>query len=243
MKRIKEKLHSQTGASLLLALLFLLVCLTVGAVVLTAAATNAGRVHRNQQDQQAYLAVASAAQLVKEDFKDMKFVGTYYKKVTEYSDTETGEDGTTTVKHWTETTYEMGTTDLSESSLLAGDVLGLGTSYRYYDAVDLPKSSVPEVNYPQPVGKVYKADLSFVADHEMPEVQGAVYGYVLEDGARPRYTIVVVLYSKDNSNTMTMVFQASVNKTEVTVGGTDTVTTYTTTVTWDDPLIVKGAAI
>ena len=61
MERVREKLHSRTGASLLIALLFFLVAMTVGAVVLTAASANAGRIQNNRQEQQNYLAVASAA--------------------------------------------------------------------------------------------------------------------------------------------------------------------------------------
>ena len=67
MERIRGKLHSRTGASMLIALLFFLVAMTVGAVVLTAASANAGRVKRNRQEQQNYLAVASAAGLLRED--------------------------------------------------------------------------------------------------------------------------------------------------------------------------------
>ena len=86
MERVREKLHSRTGASLLIALLFFLVAMTVGAVVLTAASANAGRVQKSRQEQQNYLAVASAAELVKEDFVGSpggSFTDGYRKIVTE----------------------------------------------------------------------------------------------------------------------------------------------------------------
>ena len=42
MKKLKGKFHSQSGASAVLALLFLLVCMMVAASVLMAAVSNAG---------------------------------------------------------------------------------------------------------------------------------------------------------------------------------------------------------
>ena len=51
MERVREKLHSRTGASLLIALLFFLVAMTVGAVVLTAASANAGRIQKSRREQ------------------------------------------------------------------------------------------------------------------------------------------------------------------------------------------------
>ena len=52
MKTLREKLHSQSGASILLALLFLLVCMMAAASVLTAAVSNAGKIRSNYEEQQ-----------------------------------------------------------------------------------------------------------------------------------------------------------------------------------------------
>lgn len=84
--KVKRKLSSQRGASLLMALLYFLVAAMVGAVVLTAAVTNAGRVTRNKADQQTYLAVSSAVLLAQEDLKNATFtaVKTETKKVNQY---------------------------------------------------------------------------------------------------------------------------------------------------------------
>ena len=46
-RAISQKLHSQRGASLLLALLFLLLCSMVAASILMAAAANAGKYRSN----------------------------------------------------------------------------------------------------------------------------------------------------------------------------------------------------
>lgn len=80
MRRTLQKLRSASGASMLLALLFLIFSVTVGAVVLTAASASAGRIARNRQEQQNYLAVASAAQLLQTDLEALTLTGSYLQK-------------------------------------------------------------------------------------------------------------------------------------------------------------------
>lgn len=65
MKRAAQKLKSTRGASIIIALLVLLICITAGAAALTAAGANAGRYTHLRTDQQRYLAVASAAKLAR----------------------------------------------------------------------------------------------------------------------------------------------------------------------------------
>lgn len=69
MKALRQKLHSRRGASILIALLFFLVCLMVGGVVLTAAAANAGRLTHLRQDQQTYFILSSAVRLLRDDLQ------------------------------------------------------------------------------------------------------------------------------------------------------------------------------
>lgn len=61
---IIQKLKSRAGSSLLLALVFLLFCLFVGGSVLAAAAANAGRAAKLQQDSQRELSGRSAMQIM-----------------------------------------------------------------------------------------------------------------------------------------------------------------------------------
>lgn len=67
MHLIARKLSSRRGASVLIALLLFLVCAFVGAAVLTAAYHNASRTSAIRQEQQTYLSVASAAELLKDE--------------------------------------------------------------------------------------------------------------------------------------------------------------------------------
>ncbi|GEM_PF-7126589 len=65
--KLREKLNSKKGASLIIALVFLLFCTFVGGAVLAAATANAGRVADLKNDQQDYLNQRSAALLLKDE--------------------------------------------------------------------------------------------------------------------------------------------------------------------------------
>lgn len=60
-----KKLHNKKGASIILALLFFLICATVGSVILAAASANASRIKSERQNENNYLAVRSAGELIK----------------------------------------------------------------------------------------------------------------------------------------------------------------------------------
>lgn len=102
MKRLKAKLHSERGASILLALLMLLVCMMVGASVLAAAVSNAGKVRSNRTEQQKYLNLTSAIQLVADEIQRAEYIGKYqiYEwDVTTTTTTENDDGTTTTTSH------------------------------------------------------------------------------------------------------------------------------------------------
>ena len=70
MKRMKQKLNSQTGASITFALLLFLVCAVVGAAVLTAGSAAAGRISKTAEMDQRYYSVNSAAGLLIEKIEE-----------------------------------------------------------------------------------------------------------------------------------------------------------------------------
>lgn len=77
MRKIREKLCSESGASILLALLFFLLCAMVGASVLMAAASNAGKSRSNREEQQKYLTLSSALQLVCDELTAAEYTAKY----------------------------------------------------------------------------------------------------------------------------------------------------------------------
>lgn len=77
MERVKRKLKSERGASILLALLFFMISMVAGASILMAASSNAGRVRSNRREQQAYLALSSAVKLVADDLAKAEYCGRF----------------------------------------------------------------------------------------------------------------------------------------------------------------------
>lgn len=73
----REKWNSERGASILMALLFLLLSMLVGASVVMAAASNGGKIRSNQAEQQRYLALSSALRLVCDELESIEYVGRY----------------------------------------------------------------------------------------------------------------------------------------------------------------------
>lgn len=98
MRCIHQKLHSKRGVSAIIALVFLLFCATVGAIVLTAASANAGKSTRVQKEQQAYFAVRSAAQLVRDELEGAVFCGTF-EEIIECSEDRAGAESYVQVPH------------------------------------------------------------------------------------------------------------------------------------------------
>lgn len=77
MEALKRKLNSRRGASILLALLFLLVCMMAGASVVMAAASNAGKIRSNKDEQQKYLILTSALTLLCDELQSVEYEGHY----------------------------------------------------------------------------------------------------------------------------------------------------------------------
>lgn len=69
MPRLKEKLKSKSGASLLLALLFFLVASTTAIIIVTAAVSTVRSIHDDKQRQQDDLALYSAAETLTAELK------------------------------------------------------------------------------------------------------------------------------------------------------------------------------
>ena len=80
MHKLKQKLKSQTGASITFALLLFLVCAVVGSAVLVAGTAAAGRMSKVAEMDQRYYAVNSAARLLMDQVAGDKNTVTIIKK-------------------------------------------------------------------------------------------------------------------------------------------------------------------
>lgn len=103
LEALRRKWNSSRGASILLALLFLLVCMMVGASVLMAAASNAGKIRSNQVEQQRYLTLSSALTMLCDELEQVEYYGQYMHSCTEEEiplyDEEGKETGSDIVYH------------------------------------------------------------------------------------------------------------------------------------------------
>ena len=81
MGALHRKLHEQRGASMLMALFLLLVALMVSAVVIAAASSAATTLRSDKAQEQASLAVSSAAEYVRDAFLSKENVGIFRRLV------------------------------------------------------------------------------------------------------------------------------------------------------------------
>lgn len=102
MRTTFRKLRSQRGASMLLALLFLLICSMVTASILMAAVANAGKHRSNLEEHQIYLALSSAVSTLCDEFNASQYQGQYHYWETTHTTTDpvTGAESTVTLRHF-----------------------------------------------------------------------------------------------------------------------------------------------
>lgn len=100
IKQINKKLHSQRGASFLFAILAFLMASVVSVTIVSAAYSGFKRVNSDREKQQAHLTLTSAAQLVRDEMLDTKYVKT---TVTEY---ENGTAKEPTIEYTVSGTFE-----------------------------------------------------------------------------------------------------------------------------------------
>ena len=131
-----KKLRNNSGATMLMAILLILVAAVVSAVILTAATSAAHRLRSDRQAQQDYLAVSSAAELIRDSIvKD-----SYYRELVEekVKDEDTGEERTVTI---------------SDTETLPGRLMGTwlargvtsGNGCRDTISITVPNADLPEV--------------------------------------------------------------------------------------------------
>ena len=128
---LKRKLRSESGATLLMALLFFLLCALGSSVVLAAGSTASGRIAGLEQDQQAFYTVTSAAQVLQEEINEG---GAFTATVVTTTDMGTGISSSTLPA------YQY--SGLSLILEAAADVYGNKTIHT--DILTLKQETVPE---------------------------------------------------------------------------------------------------
>ena len=255
MKSVKNKLSSKSGASMLLALVFLMFCMFVGGSVLAAATANGSRAARQKENQQVYLSQRSASLLLADMLKstDEAAMQLTIKDVSVKKKNDAGE--TTTTRKLTimahgktevkksllhKLLYELAISRYVEKngvdittasgitpSYINFNFLGQSGAYSYAPPdengtilLDLSEEKLNDVTAYYSTN----ADADFVIEYIDPDANKTPVED--EKNAQPQHSYV----------TMSMkCYTATSNP--VTVDG---VTTTTTIIRWDDPVIEKG---
>ena len=92
MGKVLRKLQSNNGATLMLALLFFIVCAVTGSMILTSAGVSAGRLENMKRRDQNYFAVRSAIKMCEQQMREMNVAFTDQLVVTEIEVDSDNED-------------------------------------------------------------------------------------------------------------------------------------------------------
>lgn len=216
---MKHKIHSRRGASMLLGLLFLFFAMSIGAIVLTAATANAGRIARVRTAEQSYLAVQSAAVLLRDDLQTLRFACAY----TETYPYSTDENGESTIQGPSYALTAASVSNTTFTTLLQSDFESL---YRYQTGYFGVSSYTPTMH-----------TATIRLDDTFPAVTATLS---LADD----YTLTAMLQSADGgAYPMVLRFTPQIRQSQSTESSDEAdVTTYTTTVTLLPGIITKGGA-
>ena len=256
MKRIRKKLNSQVGASITFALLLFLVCAVLCSVIIVAATASSGRMGGLVTSDQRYYAVTSAAELLKNVFKEhptvsvVKVVETSY--ITEY--TEDGPedpqpDGTPTTKVYVvadKKASEIRDSDLDNNSEVGHEKFSINTIQKdaaknIYDGTVLSERGMTLTSdFSKSTGLNF--DALAVTIHEQLDSDGnitlTIYNAKNSKGesaaAGERYTLVLI-FGADKSistNKKTENVSSTVGENNTYTVKTKTPETTITTLTW-----------
>ena len=118
MSKIKQKLHSRSGASMLLAMVFMMFCTFVGGTVLAAAVANGNRVAQQTNEQQAYLNQRSALMVIADQLKQGADNGLQMTISFDYVDEDNPSSQKTSCNVASPTEFQELLCDLAENKFL-----------------------------------------------------------------------------------------------------------------------------
>lgn len=253
MQSLKEKLHSAKGSSLLIVMVYFLLCLFVGGVVLTAATANGGRLAAMKADHQANYAQRSAAMVVQDELKDKK-TSLVIKKITTTTRVTTA-NGTTTVSETV--TYALKISGQDGTSMLQ-NIIQQAAAKVYLEKG--ARSTTPTFD------KLMHAETPITTQDMLYDDTGVIVftvggmeltgKYSCNHVSDKQFGTFVIQFSgpgEGDDCQVSLVIPASVDTRNESVGVTTSVdsdhNTRTdireqierTTVTWSDPVIRKGA--
>lgn len=243
----RTKLRSRAGAAMIMALLFLLFCTTIGMITLSSASANAGKLSRMRVEQQSYLAVRSAVKAFEEIVVNMEFSGTYtYRHAKWYETIENSAGVSTEVLHEPDKRYyaQKGVFNPAEFQSMVGEKV----KNLFFYVLGDTEAAAPADENPYTFNLKLKTG---IADY--PTVDAAMEFSVIETD---RYSITVTLTDEtDGGNPMKLYFSAKLSDsssvgipphgTEIPEGDNiraeiDETLDYTYSITWELSVLERG---
>ena len=120
MQTIRKKLHSNSGASMIMALLLMLVGVVTSAVIIAASLSAALHIKEDRAQQQAYLTVSSAAELIRDQLEAGK---------SDYTKTETTTTTTYTAYYQDNTTSETPVITMGDENVIFSSIIKSAIEY------------------------------------------------------------------------------------------------------------------
>lgn len=245
MSKLIRKLHSKRGASLMLAMVFMLFCAFVGGSVLAASTANAGRVANQTHDEQTYLSQRSAALLMADLLKGS---GNTPLQLT-ITDVKTSTGDRTVTFSLNDSNAKSYLQKLMVENAVANYLVksplqsGESSIFENFKFVGVASYSYTTPGDPFGTFKITEPNST--------ELDAAYHGTKFEGGSQALtsdYFDFVIDFRTDSLLSLHMDASYSegnpipITETDSSTGVTTTTTTTTTVIQWSDPVIEKGGA-
>ena len=218
-----KKLKNNSGATILMALLLILLAMAVGAAILTAAVSAAPHMKSDREAQQNYLTVSSAAELIRDSIAGDK----YERTMTETHTANTDEEGHTTytVSYSTNVNYPTGIMGQWLSACIED-----GSENVQYASLKDFKDTI-------------EVDLKIDEDTSLRTVRADFFAQ--KDGQIQVQLSLKPEEGKTDDCRMTLTMQGTLTQAdpEYRSDGDDYSNTYKTTVKWEPQRITKGIEV
>lgn len=244
MSKLIRKLHSKRGASLMLAMVFMLFCAFVGGSVLAASTANAGRVANQTHDEQTYLSQRSAALLMADLLKGS---GNTPLQLT-ITDVKTSTGDRTVTFSLNDSNAKSYLQKLMVENAVANYLVksplqsGESSIFENFKFVGVASYSYTTPGAPSGTFKITESNGT---EPNSTELDAAYHGTKFEGGSQALtsdYFDFVIDFGTDSLLSLhTDASYSEGNPIKITEGDITTTTT-TTVIQWSDPVIEKGGA-
>jgi hypothetical protein len=234
MKRFQAKLKNSSGASMVIALIFLLISLVLGAIILSAASANHGRFSHIRAQQQDYLTTSSAADLMRAEIQGLTFIGARQFVHDSATDITTSEYLDPTIS--SNNPIPLLLREMAQQMLESQE-----SSEFSPDITESLTINVPDFDTVTALLTIDK-DYTITVSLSLVEERSSNYPLVLHLDAKAERSVATTVTSYEKTKTRTETVDGTPTEVTYTVTYYITTTTHTLSVFWNDAAIAKEGA-